>query len=117
MLYRGPGSGKLVRKPWRWKWSRAAAHVTGIDPTATPETPGLLDLAAPAKRHPPDGNWRESICRRQDEQTLRRFRMWSNRGCPLGSDNFISKLETLPDPAPPPPQTRPPQKEEHHQKG
>ena len=97
MIYveRNPVRAKLVRKPWRWPWSSATAHVTGVDPTATRETPGLLDLAAWAKPQPPDGDWRESICRPQDEQTLIRFRTWSNRGCPLGSDSFLSKLETL----------------------
>ena len=97
MIYveRNPVRAKLVRKPWRWPWSSATAHVTGIDPTATRETPGLLDLAAWAKLQPPDGDWRESICQPQDEQTLMRFRTWSNRGCPLGSDSFLSKLETL----------------------
>jgi len=86
---RNPVRARRVRKPWRWKWSSAAAHVSGRDPT------GLLDLAAWAKLQPPDGDWREAICRPQDEQMLMRLRAWSNRGCPLGSDNFISKLETL----------------------
>ena len=30
----------------------------------------------------------------QDEEIVTRIRTWSNRGCPLGSDSFISKLET-----------------------
>jgi putative transposase len=98
MIYveRNPVRARLVRKPWRWKWSSAAAHCDGKDPT------GLLDLAAWAGRKPPDGDWRESICRPQapgapggDEAVVTRIRRWSNRGCPLGSDSFISKLETL----------------------
>jgi len=96
MIYveRNPVRAKLVRKPWRWRWSSAGAHVTGIDPTATRETPGLLDLAAWARLQPPNGDWRESICQPQDEAIVTRLRTWSNRGCPLGSDSFISTLET-----------------------
>ena len=38
MIYveRNPVRANLVRKPWRCPWSSATAHVTGIDPTATP---------------------------------------------------------------------------------
>ena len=96
MVYveRNPVRAKLVRKPWRWRWSSAAAHVTGIDPTARRQTPGLLDLAAWAKLQPPDGDWRDSIWRPQDEAIVTRLRTWSSRGCPLGSDRFIRKIET-----------------------
>ena len=55
----------------------------------------MMVTAGWAKLQPPDGNWRESICRPQDEAVLTHLRTWSNRGCPLGSDRFISKLEAL----------------------
>jgi len=86
---RNPVRAKLVRKPWRWRWSSASAHVTGRDAT------GLLDLSAWAKRLPADGDWREAIARAQDEAIVAKLRDWSNRGCPLGSDRFIAKLERL----------------------
>ena len=85
---RNPVRAGLVRKPWRWKWSSAAAHCDGRDPS------GLLDLAAWEKLLPPDGEWPESICQPLDEAIVERVRTWSNRGCPLGNDSFISKLET-----------------------
>ena len=86
---RNPVRAKRVRKPWRWPWSSAAAHVSGSDPT------GLLDLSAWTQRLPRDSDWREAISRPQDEPIVNRFRTWSHRGCPLGSDDFISKLESL----------------------
>ena len=84
---RNPVRARLVRKAWRWKWSSAAAHVDGKDPT------GLLDLTAWSKRLGPKANWRESITQRQDEQAVACLRRKSNRGRPLGSDQFIAKLE------------------------
>ena len=91
---RNPVRAKVVRKPWRWPWSSAGAHVTGVAPAGGPDRPGLPDLAAWGKRRPPDGDWRESISRPRDEEIVTRIRTWSNRGCPSGSDSFISKLET-----------------------
>ena len=70
-------------------WSSAAAHCGGREPVS----PGLLDLAAWSRLQPPDGNWSESISQPQDEAIVTKLRTWANRGCPLGSDSFISKLE------------------------
>ena len=39
------------------------------------------------------GNWRDSITQRQEEQAVACLRLKSNRGRPLGSDQFIAKLE------------------------
>ena len=91
MIYveRNPVRARLVRKPWRYPWSSAAAHCGGKEPVS----PGLIDLAAWDKLSPPDGNWRESIGQPQDEAIVTQLRTWANRGCPLGSDSFIRKLE------------------------
>ena len=86
---RNPVRAKLVRAPWRWPWSSAAAHVEGRDVT------GLLDLSAWRKRLPRGADWAEAIRRPQDEQIVARLRTWSHRGCPLGSDGFVSKLEVM----------------------
>ena len=89
MIYveRNPVRARTVRKPWRYRWSSAAAHVDGVDPT------GLLDMAAWRGRLAPGVDWREAISQPQDEAVEQRLRSWANRGCPLGSDTFISKLE------------------------
>ena len=39
-------------------------------------------------------DWREALSHPQDEHVTQRLRTWSYRGCPLGSDSFISKIET-----------------------
>jgi len=38
-------------------------------------------------------DWRESLTRAQDEQAVRRLRLCTTRGRPLGSDSFVAKLE------------------------
>ena len=55
---------------------------------------GLLAMAKWRKRLAPGGDWRDAISRPQDKAIAERLRTWGNRGCPLGSDRFISKLET-----------------------
>ena len=88
---RNPVRAGLVRAPWRWRWSSAAAHVEGVDPA------GLLAMDIWRKRLPPGSDWRDAISRPQDDAVTERLRTWSHRGCPLGSDTFISKLETALD--------------------
>jgi putative transposase len=84
---RNPVRAGLVRKPWRYPWSSAAAHCGDRDPT------GLLDLSAWAEMLPPGVDWAEGLSAAQDEEVVRRLRGWTHRGCPLGSDSFVSKLE------------------------
>jgi putative transposase len=90
MIYveRNPVRAGLAGKAWEYPWSSAAAHVTGQDPTA------LLRLTDWAKRAGASSDWREAISLPQDEAIQARLRTWGYRGCPLGSDSFISKLET-----------------------
>jgi putative transposase len=85
---RNPVRAGLVRKAWRYRWSSAAAHV------GEPDASGLLNLARWSKSLPRDGDWSEAISGAQDEQVVNRLRSWSNRGCPLGSDRFIAKMES-----------------------
>jgi putative transposase len=80
-----PLRARLVRKPWRYPYSSASAHVTGHDGS------GLLDLAAWRQRQPPD--WAAVLDDRQDEETLRQVRGHTCRGRPLGSDDWLAKLE------------------------
>jgi putative transposase len=89
MIYveRNPVRAGLAAKAWEYPWSSAAAHVTGQDPA------GLLTLADWAKRGNVASDWREAISHPQDEAIQTRLRTWGYRGCPLGSDSFISKME------------------------
>ena len=85
---RNPVRAKIVRRPWRYPFSSASAHVEGKDAT------GLLDLDK--WREMLDGrNWQETLTAPLDEPLIARLQRWSNRGCPLGSDSFISKMERL----------------------
>ena len=101
MVYveRNPVRARVVRKPWRYVWSSAAAHCGHADAT------GLLDLDGWARMLPRSGpearraggldGWREALCAPLDDRTLSRLRIWTHRGRPLGSDRFVAKLERL----------------------
>ena len=76
-----------MRKAWRYRWSSAATHVSGTDGT------GLLDLASWSETVGPVADWSEWLTQPEDEAVVARLRRWTLRGCPLGSDSFVSKLE------------------------
>ena len=79
-----PVRARLVRKPWNWAWSSAAAHC-GLAAAHS-------SLAAwPAKMDAE--TWRDNISATQDEGQIARLRLCTSRGRPLGSDSFLSKLE------------------------
>ena len=84
---RNPVRARLVRRAWRYAWSSAAAHVRGKDAT------GLLDLADWREAVGSVGDWSQWLTRPEDEAVVARLRRWTLRGCPLGSDSFVSKLE------------------------
>jgi len=86
---RNPVRARLVRKPWRYPWSSAAAHVSGRDGT------GLLDLASWAEAAGPATDWSQWLTQPEDDAVVARLRRWTLRGCPLGSDSFVSKLERV----------------------
>ena len=86
---RNPVRARLVRRAWQYPWSSAGGHVAGQDRAQ------LLDLTAWARRRMSGCDWQEALSGAQDEQVTQRLRTWSYRGCPLGSDRFISKIETL----------------------
>jgi putative transposase len=83
-----PVRARLCRKPWRYEWSSAAGHV---DEKAESD---MLNLS----------RWHDMISARQwrkeleaglSDSELRRVRLSTHTGRPLGSDIFISKLEKL----------------------
>jgi putative transposase len=87
-LEQNPVRARIVRVPWRYRWSSASAHVGGRDGS------GLLDLDAWGKKWTPD-EWREMLRSSLDEKVVESLRHHTARGRPLGSDSFISKLEHL----------------------
>jgi putative transposase len=85
---RNPVRARMVRLPWRYRWSSAAAHIGERDQT------GLLDLAKWRQRYGPDA-WKKMLGDPLDEKMVARLRSGIARGRPLGSDRFIAKLETM----------------------
>ncbi|UCG88287.1 MAG: transposase, partial [Gemmatimonadota bacterium] len=84
---RNPVRARMVRVAWRFPWSSAAAHVGEPDPT------GLLDLAVWNKQWRPAA-WREALRDSDDPDETKRLLLSTHRGRPLGTDSFLSKLES-----------------------
>ncbi len=83
-----PVRAKMEKYAWRYEWSSAAAHCGLADLS------GLLDLYAWTRTYPPS-DWKEYLREKENELSTDLIRVSTNRGRPLGSDNFISKLEEL----------------------
>jgi putative transposase len=84
-----PVRAGMVKHPWTYPWSSAAAHCgkAGGNP--------VLDLAAWRETMPAD-TWRETLLAFiGDTNALNAVRRNTHTGRPLGSDRFLSKLETL----------------------
>jgi putative transposase len=83
-----PVRAKLCRRAWRYEWSSASDHT---QETAESE---ILDLrwwyAQFSARQ-----WREELAEGLSEEEVARIRLRTHTGRPLGSDGFLSKLETL----------------------
>ena len=79
----------LVKCPWEWPWSSALAHVTGRDTT------GLLDMDLWRQRFNGD-QWKTFLeAGLDDEGTNDLLRLATRTGRPLGSEEFILRLEAL----------------------
>jgi putative transposase len=83
---RNPVRARVVRQPWRYRWSSAAAHV------GEARSDALIDLAA-WKRRSARLDWRAQLCEPEDELAVHRLRSHTHTGRPLGSDSFVAKLE------------------------
>ena len=84
-----PVRAGLVKCPWEWPWSSALAHVTGRDTT------GLLDMDLWRQRF--NGNqWKTFLeAGLEEEGTNDLIRLATRTGRPLGSEEFILRLEAL----------------------
>ena len=85
---RNPVRARLVKHAWDYPWSSAPAHVTQTDPL------GLLDLST-WKTLLAHDNWKELLKDPDDEAESNALRTHTHRGCPLGSDSFLCKMEKL----------------------
>jgi putative transposase len=83
---RNPVRARLVRAPWRYPWSSAAAHVGQRDDA------DLLDLAAWRKEWKPK-QWQKALRDPEDDELIGRLRRSTMTGRPLATDKTIAKLE------------------------
>jgi putative transposase len=83
-----PVRAKLCRRAWQYVWSSAAVHT---DEKAESE---LLDLPSWYKKISAE-EWRKELAEGLAEAEVVRLRLRTHTGRPLGSDGFVSKLETL----------------------
>jgi putative transposase len=84
-----PVRAGLVRNAWDWPWSSARAHVSGIDDT------GMLDMELWGKYFDKI-RWKEFLLEglnKADEIDL--IRTANRTGRPIGSEDFIRRLEKL----------------------
>jgi len=106
-----PVRARLCRKPWRYEWSSAAVHVDGrlesdvlgnrgqVQPAAqnvpVPSfpVPGFLDLRK-WYRWISAEQWRAELAEGLTDIETERLRLRTHTGRPLGSDSFLSKIET-----------------------
>lgn len=82
-----PVRARIVRKPKNYAWSSAASHCGAADPT------GLLDLAAWGREYPGDA-WQQILTERRGASPDA-LRLHTRTGRPLGTDSFVSKIETI----------------------
>ncbi len=84
---RNPVRAKMVRAPWRYEWSSAAAHIGEKDQSE------LLDLKWWNREWKPQ-KWKDQLRTPADETNLRNIRSCLHTGRPLGTDHWIARLET-----------------------
>ncbi|MBI5237752.1 MAG: transposase [Deltaproteobacteria bacterium] len=78
-----PVRAGLVDRPEAYKWSSAAAHISGHDDVLVKVFP-LLEMA---------GDWRKFLSDAVTEHKAKEFRFHERTGRPLGSESFVTKIE------------------------
>ena len=83
-----PVRAGLASDAWRYEWSSAAAHTGGADPIGLLNTTLWGHIATPA-------DWKQYLAAAQDKDLDHLIRTRTHQCRPLGSDSFVSQLETL----------------------
>jgi putative transposase len=83
-----PVRARLCRRAWRYGWSSAAAHTDERARSDLLNLPWWYEQFSAAA-------WRETLAEGLTEEEVARIRLRTHTGRPLGSDAFLSKLETL----------------------
>ena len=89
---RNPVRSGLAARAEEYPWSSAGAHVSG-------KRDGVLDEGLPIRDASagPGEDWSEWLEIPDDEKTLKRLRIGTHSGRPLGGPAFVSRLERLLD--------------------
>ena len=74
---------KLVRNPFRYKWSSAAAHLAGEDDHLVRVRPMLKRVE----------DWKAYLTVGLSEEEAALIRTHEHTGRPLGSESFLERLE------------------------
>ena len=81
-----PVRAKLVRAPWRWRWSSAAAHVKGQDDVLV-KAARLLGRAG--------SDWKDFLLGGLSIDDAELIRHHERTGRALGSERFVRRLERV----------------------
>ena len=84
-IERNPVRAGLVQSAWDWPWSSAAAHVAGADDELI-RVEALRALVSDWRRYLSDG---------EDDRAGETLRRHEATGRPLGSEQFVARLEAL----------------------
>ncbi|HPD16881.1 MAG TPA: transposase [Planctomycetota bacterium] len=80
-----PVRARLVRAPWRYRWSSAAAHMAGKDDRLVRVAPMLERV----------DDWREFLAEGLSVEEADEMRRHERSGRPLGGESFVLRLEGL----------------------
>ena len=80
-----PVRARMVAHAWDYSWSSAAAHMRGEDDMLVKVRP-MLDRVA---------DWREYIGQQPTETESEALRLHNRTGRPLGSEEFVEKLQEI----------------------
>ena len=78
-----PVRARIVRAPWRYRWSSAATHLRGKDDRLVRVAPMLERV----------GDWREFLAEGLSIEEAEELRRHERSGRPLGSEDFVARLE------------------------
>jgi len=87
-IERNPVRAKMTRMPWTYRWSSASAHTGGEDEF------GLIDVER-WRQQSAGINWKSVLRAGMDDRQINRIRVYCRTGRPLGSDSFVSRLESI----------------------
>ena len=87
-IERNPIRAKIVKQAWDWQWSSASIHCEMRNSKDKLGVDYLFEYMGRKKQE-----WREFIEEEDNPKEIAIIREKTRRGCPLGEEGFIKKLE------------------------